>query len=86
MSNFDEVYDRMNKQYSALESLMSDVYSKEGNSDMIMSLGNVAHSMLETQISFTESFCQDNMRDALLSTLSSKEEALLSALNKGKNK
>lgn len=62
---------------------MGEIYSNEGNNEMVMRLGEIAKKMLETQISFTSSYATEN-KDILLDNLSSKKDALNAALNKGK--
>ena len=89
MDNFGTVYDKMSANYSAIESIMTTIYSKIQSDpsnnqllDILQGLGDVAKDMLQSQISFTETYCKDSIKDSLVSNLSDRYDTLQDALNK----
>lgn len=89
MDDFGAIYDRMSANYSAIENMMGAIYSQildnPSNSqllDTLQGLGDIAKGMLQSQISFTETYCKDSIKDSLVSNLSDRYDTLQDALNK----
>ena len=89
MDDFGTVYDRMSANYSAIENMMGVIYSQiqdnPSNSqllDTLYGLGDIAKGILQSQISFTETYCKDSIKDSLVSNLSDRYGTLQDALNK----
>ena len=89
MDDFGAVYDRMSANYSAIENMMGAIYSQiqdnPSNSqllDTLQGLGDIAKGMLQSQISFTETYCKDSIKDSLVNNLSNRYDTLQDALNK----
>ena len=89
MDDFGTIYDKMSANYSVIESIMTTIYSKIQSDpsnnqllDILQGLGDVAKDMLQSQISFTETYCKDSIKDSLVSNLSDRYDTLQDALNK----
>lgn len=89
MDDFGTIYDRMSANYSAIENMMGAIYSQiqdnPSNSqllDTLQGLGDIAKGILQSQISFTETYCKDSIKDSLVSNLSDRYDTLQDALNK----
>ena len=88
MEDFGTLYDKMSANYSTIESMMGEVYSQiqddPSNSQLqsiLQRLGDVAKGMLQSQISFTETYCKDDVKDLLVENLSNRYDGLEEALN-----
>ena len=88
MEDFGTLYDKMSANYSTIESMMGEVYSQiqddPSNSQLqsiLQRLGDVAKGMLQSQISFTETYCKDDVKDLLVENLSNRYDGLEDALN-----
>ena len=88
MEDFGRLYDKMSANYSTIESMMGEVYSQiqddPSNSQLqsiLQRLGDVAKGMLQSQISFTETYCKDDVKDLLVENLSNRYDGLEEALN-----
>ena len=89
MDDFGTIYDRMSANYSAIENMMGVIYSQiqdnPSNSqllDTLYGLGDIAKGILQSQISFTETYCKDSIKDSLVSNLIDRYDTLQDALNK----
>lgn len=89
MDDFGAIYDRMSANYSAIENMMGAIYSQiqdnPSNSqllDTLYGLGDIAKGILQSQISFTETYCKDSIKDSLVSNLSDRYDTLQDTLNK----
>ena len=88
MEDFGTLYDKMSTNYSTIESMMGEIYSQIQNDPsnsqlqgILQGLGDVAKGMLQSQISFTESYCKDDVKNLLVENLSNRYDGLEEALN-----
>ena len=88
MEDFGTLYDMMSANYSNIEGMMGEIYSQiqsdPSNSQLqgiLQGLGDVAKGMLQSQISFTESYCKDDVKNLLVENLSNRYDGLEEALN-----
>lgn len=84
MDNFEVFYDEMTNRASRLESIIAELYSKEGNSNLVMGLAEELKALVEMQRDFTNAYCQDSIKDALVSNLDSKINSLSEEINQGR--
>lgn len=93
MENFDFVFDKMSKNYSELELIMSAVYQQtqndptdENSQSLLQGLGNVAKGIISSQRDFTVAYCDPQMKEVLVASLDDKLESLSKALESSKGK
>lgn len=87
-NGFDNVYDEMTHSFSNIESMMGDLYSKLQTipdnrelRDEILRLGDIGLGILDAQISLTESYADNMLKEQLLNKLESKRLTFKNALN-----
>ena len=87
MENFDLLLDKMNENYSYLQTIMGVVYEKvkenpedESSMELLESLGNLGKRMLSTEESLVGSYCHKDEAITLIDKIEEKKNSLTTSL------
>ena len=87
MENFDLILDKMNENYSYLQTIMGVVYEKvkenpedESSMELLESLGNLGKRMLSTEESLVGPYCHTDEAITLIDKIEEKKNSLTTSL------